>query len=390
MSTVEKNSAGQGTVSADGIEAIPAVRDGEVKVSVIIPIYNEDKFLSRALESVAEQTLREIEIICVDDGSTDDSLKILKSYQQRDERVRIVTETNAGPGLARNNGLRRVRGEFMAFLDADDFFEPTLLEDLYNEAVKNNLDIAISDYDIYNSKKEVFERVVPSEYESIYKKGRVTSKSEYPDHIFLSTNGAAWNKLFRTAFVVDKGLGFLPEVKLYEDVYFVVTALSLAERIGMVDKILLHHRVYSGQSRAKTFHKSYAQVPMIYLKIKEFLMQHGMYAPLSYSFRNMTASRCYKIFNLLDSGAKEEFWDLLYTEYADKLDWVGKGMVDFDDMDVFEFVANVEMYDYKQYKKRCARGLSLQLDRIAPLQKTASTKKKARSLLGKLFRKKGK
>ncbi len=385
MRTHNKSDAGQSTV-CDGIEVIPAVGDGEVKVSVIMPIFNEGKFLPLAMESVTKQTLREIEIICVDDGSTDNSLEILKNYQKKDERIRIVTETNAGPALARNNGLRRVRGEFMAFLDADDFFEPTFLEDLYREAVENNLDIAIAGYDIYNTRKDIFENVVPSEHEDIYEPGKVTSKSEHPDHIFLSTNGAAWNKLFRTSFVVDKKLQFLPDVKLYEDVYFVITALSLAERVSKVFKTLIHHRVYSEQSRAKTFHKYFSQVPMIYLRIKEFLMQHGLYAPLSNAFLNMTASRCYKIFNLIDSGAKEEFWEILYNEYMEKLDWAGRSIHDFEDVAVFEFVANIELYDYKQYKKRLAKGLTLELDMVPIMQRTADTRKKARSFLGKVFR----
>ena len=92
-----------------------------IKISVVIPIYNATEFLRAALDSIIAQTLSEIEIICVDDGSTDRSLDIIKEYQQKDERVRIVTETNAGPALARNNGLRRVRGEYVEFIDADDF-----------------------------------------------------------------------------------------------------------------------------------------------------------------------------------------------------------------------------------------------------------------------------
>lgn len=390
MNTVENNSAGQSTVNTDGIEVIPAVKDGEVKVSVIIPIFNEGAFLSQTLERVTNQTLREIEIICVDDGSTDDSLEILKKYQKRDERVRIVTETNAGPGLARNNGLRRARGEFIAFLDADDIIEPTLLEELYKLSVKDELDMAIVNYDVYNITSDSFEKVAPCEHADIYEEGKVTSKSEHPDHIFLSTNGAAWNKLFRTSFVLDKKLQFLPDVKLYEDVYFVITALSLAERIGKVFKTLIHHRVYSEQLRAKNFRTYYYQIPVIYLQIKEFLTQHGMYSPLSYSFRNLTASRCYKIFNLLDAESKEALWNLLYSEQAEKLDWVGLSAEDFESRDVFEFVAHVEMYDYKQYERRRERGLELPLDRIATLQMSRSTRKKARTFMGKIFRKKAK
>ena len=100
----------------------------EIKVSVIVPIYNAGDYLRPALDSILTGTLENIEIICVDDGSTDSSLDIVKEYLEKDSRVRIITETNAGPGHARNNGLKRARGEYVAFLDADDFLEPTFLD----------------------------------------------------------------------------------------------------------------------------------------------------------------------------------------------------------------------------------------------------------------------
>ena len=120
----------------------------EVKVSVIMPVYNACRYIRPAIDSILAQTLKEIELICIDDGSTDTSLDMIKIYQKGDSRIRILTETNAGPGLARNNGFKRARGEYVAFLDADDFYEPDMLESLYNAAVEKDLDIAICKYDI--------------------------------------------------------------------------------------------------------------------------------------------------------------------------------------------------------------------------------------------------
>ena len=107
----------------DNIEAVLS----EIKVSVIMPVYNAEDYLRPALDSVIDQTLKDIEIICIDDGSTDKSLEIIKEYQKADSRVRIVTENNAGPGAARNKGIVRARGKYIAFLDADDFYEFDLL-----------------------------------------------------------------------------------------------------------------------------------------------------------------------------------------------------------------------------------------------------------------------
>ena len=362
----------------------------EVKVSVVVPIYNASDYLRPAMDSILDQTLAEIEVICVDDGSTDRSLEILKEYQERDERVRIVTETNAGPALARNNGMRRARGEYVAFFDADDFVEPTFLELLYNLAKKDDLDIAISQYDIYNSRRSRFEKTADADHAEIFLPGRVTSKSEHPDHILMSTVGSAWNKIFRRSFIENKKLTFLTDVKMYEDVYFVVTAMSLAERVGKVFENLVHHRIHSEQSRAKMFRKYYSQVPIVYYKIKEFLVRHGMYAPLSLSYLNLSASRCYKIYNLLSGDAKEEFFNMLNGEYSELLGWSGHDSCDFENAEVCEFVLNVLMYNYDQYKKRCSKGAKFEIDKANQTMKNAKRIRKMRLLFAKLFRRENK
>ena len=355
------------------------MNNADIKVSVIMPIYNAYDYLRPAIDGVLDQTLKEIELICIDDGSTDSSFELIKEYQKKDERVRIVTETNAGPALARNNGIKRARGEYLAFLDADDFFEPNLLEKLYRTAKERDLDIAISEYDIYNSRKATFESAQPAEHEEVFEGGAVTSKNICPDKIFLSTNGAAWNKLFRRSFVLDKNLSFIRDVKIYEDIYFVVTALSLAERVGSIPDVLIHHRVYTDQARVKMFRKHYSQVLVVYLAMKEFLRQNGMYAPLSVAFLNLTAGRCYRIYNVLGSDSKEHFWDMLHTKYAEELGWLSREAEDFEEKDVCEFVANVILYNHKQYKKRISKGHRLDLDRLASTFKNDKIKKKIRA-----------
>ena len=104
-----------------------------VKVSVIIPVYNAQQYLKQCLDSICQQTLHEIEIICIDDGSTDDSLRILQEYTKKESRLQILTQKNQGAGAARNCGLRAAKGLYLSFLDADDFFEPNMLEEALNE-----------------------------------------------------------------------------------------------------------------------------------------------------------------------------------------------------------------------------------------------------------------
>ncbi len=366
------------------------MNNSDIKVSVIMPVYNARDFLAPAIESVLGQTLREIELICIDDGSTDSSLDILKEYQANDERVRIVTETNAGPAIARNNGIRRARGEYLAFLDADDFFESDLLWELYNAAEADELDIAVADYDVYNSRKATFEKPVYPEHVEIFKSGKVTSKSEYPDQIFFATNGSAWNKLFRTSFVQEKQLAFLPDVKLHEDVYFMIGALALASRIKMVNKVMVHHRLHSGQSRAKLFRKYYSQIPEIYVKAREMLMDKGMYSPLSFCYRNYTADRCYKLYKMLSGDDREKLWNMLHDKYSDLLGWQGKSAEKYVDEEVYEFVANVVLYDYKQYKRFAAHNKGQDKSILDKKVKVAKGRKKVKTFFSKIFGKKNK
>lgn len=106
----------------------------EVKISVIIPVYNVEKYLRECLDSVVNQTFKDIEIICVDDGSTDKSLEILQEYKRKDDRFVILQQRHSGAGAARNYGLKLAEGKYIQFLDSDDYFEPTLLEELYTRA----------------------------------------------------------------------------------------------------------------------------------------------------------------------------------------------------------------------------------------------------------------
>ena len=127
-----------------------------VKVSVIIPVYNVEPYLKQCMDSVVGQTLKDIEIICVDDGSTDGSLDILREYAAEDNRIQIIEQKNAGAGAARNNGMRHATGKYLSFLDSDDFFEPRMLEKAYDLVEKDQADFVAYKSDQYHTEKKQF------------------------------------------------------------------------------------------------------------------------------------------------------------------------------------------------------------------------------------------
>jgi glycosyltransferase involved in cell wall biosynthesis len=314
---------------------------------------------------------------------------MIKIFQQIDDRIRIVSETNAGPGLARNNGLKRARGEYIAFLDADDFYEPDMLEALYNDAKEKDLDIAICRYDIFENKKEKFRENIENEHSKIYDGGVVTSKNEYPDYILESTSGSAWNKLFRRSFILEKGITFLPEIMMFEDVYFTVCALAFAERVGKIQCVLAHHRVYGQQMRAREYKKNYNQVPEVYLRIKEFLMRGGMHQPLHKGFFNLSVSRCYYTYNIIPDDVKDEYWNLIHEKYAEPLGWQELPVSDIRSDSQAQFLSNILIYNHAQYENRLKKGIkSVPAEKVGAELVKIKKREKFKHFAAKLFAKK--
>lgn len=359
-----------------------------IKVSVVMPIYNAEQYLRPALDTVLAQTLTELELICVDDGSTDRSLDILKEYQGKDERVRIITENNAGPSWARNKGLARARGEYIIFLDADDFYEPELLSGLYELAERDNLDIAITDFDLYNVRTASFDKKIAVKHEDIFRDNAVISKSTHPAELFECTENYVWNKLFRASFLQSRELAFNQDLRVFEDVYFIITALALADRVGKNFDILIHHRVYPEQTRTKFFRKYYMQIPDLYVMIKEFLMHHGVYLPLIQAFTNLSGSRCYKIYNVLWWDAKAVFWGKLHEGgVAEQLGWEKAltDSVEIEDEDVRQFVSSALVNTHKKEIDRFLKGLETKAETVKGKLRNMRLRKKFVEILRWIF-----
>ena len=127
------------------------------EISVIIPVYNQELYLEQCLDSVLGQTLRDIEVLCIDDGSLDRSAEILKRYAKQDPRLTVIQQENQGAGTARNCGLRLAKGKYLSFLDSDDFFEPDMLLKAYQRAEKEKADFVVFNSDQYLTNEGVFD-----------------------------------------------------------------------------------------------------------------------------------------------------------------------------------------------------------------------------------------
>ncbi len=204
-----------------------------VKVSVIVPVYNVEKYLKRCLDSLVNQTLSDIEIICVNDGSTDGSAQILEEYTQKDNRIRIVEQINSGVSEARNVGVRQAVGEFIGYVDPDDFIEPDFYEKLYNSAKDNNCDIACASVIRENEKKKKV--LIKYDKQSVAK--TVKEKFELahlPEHCYI------WNKIYNREKLLNSGITFRREM-VYEDMIYSPDVVSELGDLITVPDVWYHY-----------------------------------------------------------------------------------------------------------------------------------------------------
>ena len=183
-------------------------KQDKVCVSVIVPVFNCEKYLPQCLLTLQNQTLGDFEVIMVDDGSTDDSNKICSEFQAKDRRFRLYQQNRQFAGAARNLGIVHSRGEYLLFLDSDDFFSRELLEKSYRLAKESNADVCVfgaNSFDEQTSEVSLMKEACVRERCPV---GQVFSLMDNADHIFDFTTPAPWNKIFRRDFIVEKNIRF--------------------------------------------------------------------------------------------------------------------------------------------------------------------------------------
>ena len=205
-------------------------------ISVIIPIYNVEEYLSDCLESVLNQTYKNLEIILINDGSQDESGNICNQFQIRDSRIKVLHNKNGGLSDARNHGLKIASGEFIIFIDSDDFVDIKYIEYLYSALKKENADMAICNYIRFNSKEEIINDNKDSSLK-IYDSRECFLK--YFDINYQSSIVVAWGKLYKKEYWHD--IEF-PVGKLHEDEFTTYKLIFKAEKIVYVDKKLYFYR----------------------------------------------------------------------------------------------------------------------------------------------------
>ena len=229
-----------------------------IKISVIIPVYNCEKSIKKCIESICQQSLEEIEIIFVNDGSTDNTSEIIKEYQKQDDRIVILEQKNSGPSIARNRGIKSAHGQYIGFVDSDDYIEKDMYELLYSAINASKAEIGICNYWEESGVGKVL-----SETQNDLPNGKVLDKEEIKEKILSSfvkekNRGffALWNKIYSKEFL-EKHMLQLDEKREHgEDWIFNIQAFDCAEKVVAVENILYHYVQINSNSLMRKYREN--------------------------------------------------------------------------------------------------------------------------------------
>ena len=234
-------------------------------ISIIVPIYNAEKYLKKCIDSLLNQTKKELEIILINDGSTDSSEEIIKEY--KDKRIKYFKNKNQGIGKTRNFGIEKAEGKYIMFLDSDDYLDKTACEKMYNKVENENIDVAICDFYKEYDNGNIEEIITPS--------FKSSSLKDNPDIIteYLSP----WAKIYSTEMIKKNNIKFVENLK-YEDAPFVIEVLCCANKIGKVDECLNYYLIHTNSETTVRDKKCFDILKIIdiirkYTNNKEYLKE---------------------------------------------------------------------------------------------------------------------
>lgn len=269
------------------------------KVSIIVPVYNVEKYLRKCLDSLINQTLKNIEIICINDGSTDKSLEILEEYKNRDSRIILLNQENSGQSIARNNGIKKATGEYIGFVDPDDWVDLDYYEKLYNTANTNDADIAVGGIiRVTGIKKKKF---LNFEKETIT--DNTNLKFELCD---VPEKSYVCNKIYKTQKLKEINLKF-EEGRIFEDCIFTPQALLFLGKMVTVPNIYYYYLRRGNSTVKQRSEKANADNVYAHKKANDFIKEHNIdissHEPKTYRFKIFGVT----IFKIRQKGKKKQY-----------------------------------------------------------------------------------
>lgn len=266
--------------------------DNNIKLSIVAAVYNLEKYLPRCLDALVNQTLKEIEILCVNDGSTDSAPQIIEEYQKKyPEIIKVFHKENGGEFTTRNYGLERAKGEYVTFVDTDDYVEPDWAEKLYNAAKKNDADLAVCGFERIDLETN---KVVATNMTNFgYDVKEITPNDDY----LLFINPAPWNKIYKREKIKD--LRFLP-FRGFNDTMFLASCYTKMNKIAFVPDVLYHYFLRYDSQIHTVNEQDVNNLKKYLLEVKNLYINSGKYEEMKYildtfAFLHLGTSVMYRV-----------------------------------------------------------------------------------------------
>ena len=345
-----------------------------VKVSVVIPIYNVEDYLEECLDSIVNQTLEDMEIICINDGSTDNSLNILEKYSNIDNRIRVFNQENKGVSVSRNRGMKFCNGDYIYFMDSDDIIELYALEEAYNFSKSHDLDILF--LKLINFYHETGEQVKLKYFEMPFLKPFNRKIFDFTD---LGGNAlklcvAPPGILFKNNLI--QSLQF-KEGYIFEDNLFLAEAMLKAKRVSFLDEYLYNRRIRKNSiTTSKTIKQ--ADTIVIVNDIIDLFKKENIYEDYKKQIIEVKIRSAYKRFQQVDMEYKEEFFQRIKEDFSNFRE-------DFENDDVFKHDIN-DIYRYyfrESFSSDNSREYELKCELYRNQSKIKSLKSKQKNLMEK-------
>lgn len=279
----------------------------DILVSIVIPMYNAAHHLRVTLDSIINQVYRKLEIIIVDDGSTDDSVAIAEEYAEKDERICIYTQKNQGAAAARNRGISLISGEYVMFLDADDIFEPDMVSRMSERAVQTNADVVICNFSVVSGitgEVELSRALNMDEYKQHINLLRCSPRVDAPHVAFELMGGTVpWNKLFRKELIVKHNIRY-ENLSSANDLTFVLSACTMADSISYIDNVLVKYLIWP-HSISHTRKRNIDNIPTAILALFDFLKAKQLWPQLRRTYSLLVSNHLWHNLNASYASADE-------------------------------------------------------------------------------------
>lgn len=315
------------------------------EISVVVPVYNTAPYLEQCILSIIHQTFQNIEIICVNDGSTDRSPDILERLASQDSRISVIHREKASGSAAvpRNIGIDHASGKYIIFLDSDDYFDLQMFEKMYDCAEKKKADLVMCDNYVVSSADGSIKNYDGELHHAFIKQKGVFSYKDIPDTIFQISNAAIWHKLISIDTLVKYQLKFQERVPILDDIFFVNLLLVLSKRIYILDEKLVFYREFRMEGQTSAVAKYKESIYLVFEKLNEYLEKTNFYNEIKKSFQNWTIKTLeWWYYTVKEFQQERELYFLYKNSYFEKL-----GLMHIKAEDISQ---SKDFYDYVLYE----------------------------------------